>query len=343
MPSLRPASFSLRAMIGVCACAAPLNAQNLITNGGFEEPAVPADDPDGGTLLVAPASLPGGWELTAGSIDILRRDGATPYQTPEGAQAIDLNGISRGSIRLLLNATGDAVYRLTFAIAGNPTCEPGIKRANFILENTIFATLTFNSTGRSPTNMGWNTYEYDFQGVSQPRYLQFQSTAGTNCGMMVDNVRLMKCLEITAQPLTQVRCAGTPALFSVDAAGIGTQYRWRRNTTTLMNGPNITGATSPTLVIHSVSATDAGEYSCQVFNDCGELISFAATLSVAPAPCPGDANGDQTVNFLDVSRVLELWNSNYAPGTGPGDSDCNGLVDFAEITLVLTNWSAVCR
>ncbi|MBL8744848.1 MAG: DUF642 domain-containing protein [Phycisphaerae bacterium] len=324
--------------------AAEARAQNMILNGGFEDPAVPADDADGGLLIVAPAVLPGGWSVSAGSIDVLRRDGATPFVTPEGVQAVDLTGMgSRGVLRRTLDATGEAVYRLSFWIAGNPTCEPGLKRVNFLLENTIFASLAFDTTGRSPTNMGWTSYEYAFAGTDEPRILQFQSTTGTNCGIMLDDVRLEKCLEIVAHPMAQTRCEGTPALFTVGAEGAGAQYRWRRNGSLLSNGGTISGATSPTLMISWVAGSDAGSYSCQVFNDCGELSTHSATLAVVPSGCPGDADGDGGVNFNDITRVLEFWNFNYAPGTGAGDVTCDGVVAFTDITRVLENWGSACR
>lgn len=343
MPSLVPNRFVARSLLFVLSLAAHAGAQVTVSNGGFEDPAIPPDDLDGGLLVVAPAILPGGWDVTAGSVDVLRRSGAVQFQTPEGSQAVDLTGMgTRGTIRRTLDATGDALFRLSFWIAGNPTCEQGIKRVNFLVENTVFAQLMFNTTGRSPTNMGWSYHEYTFAGLPAPRFLQFQSTTGTNCGLMVDDVRLEECLDVTAEPMSQTRCAGSPALFSVTAEGVAPQYRWRKGTVALTNDANISGVATPTLVLASVSASDAGDYSCQVFNDCGELSSASATLSVAPSPCLGNTNGDQTVDFADITKVLEFWGANYAPGTGPGDSDCDGMVDFVEITLVLSQWANPC-
>lgn len=340
MPSRRSSSLAGLALLVFAAAA---HGQNMIPNGGFEDPSVPAEDVDGGILFIGPTFIPGDWNLSAGSADILRRHNATPYQVPEGSQAIDLTGQgTRGTLRRTLGATGNTIYRLSFWLSGNPTCEQGIKRINFLLENTIFAQLNFNTTGRSPTNMGWTKYEYTFPGLPEPRFVQFQSTTGTNCGAMLDDVRLEKCLEVTANPLSQERCEGAPAIFSVDAAGTAPQYRWRKGTVTLADGGNVSGATTSTLVLASASPSDAGEYSCLVFDECGELFSGSAVLTVAPPSCPGDANGDRIVNFQDITKVLEFWNFNYAPGTGPGDSDCDGSVDFGEITLVLAAFGAAC-
>ncbi len=332
----------LALLAGSWCIAPPATAQNLIANGGFEDPPVPANDADGGVLITAPATLPGGWDLTAGSADVLRRNGATQYQTVEGLQALDLNGISRGTIRRSIATPDYAVYRLTFWIAGNPTCEVGIKRVNLLIEDTVFSQISFNTTGRSPTSMGWTMYEFTFPGLVESRVLQFQSTAGTNCGPMIDDVRLEKCLEVLTQPMSQTRCEGTTAVVSVATAGAGVQHRWRKGTQPLIDGGRISGAATPTLTITDLQSADAGTYSCQVFNDCGELASLEATLTIAPPRCPGDANGDHEVEFGDITRVLEFWGADYTPDTGPGDVTCDGVVSFADITRVLENWGISC-
>ncbi len=55
--------------------------------------------------------------------------------------------------------------------------------------------------------------------------------------------------------------------------------------------------------------------------------------------CPGDANGDLSVDFLDLNIVLDHWG---ALG-GPGDVDGDGMVGFADLNLVLAEWGGVCR
>jgi len=69
----------------------------------------------------------------------------------------------------------------------------------------------------------------------------------------------------------------------------------------------------------------------------------AVRLLVIPgALCPGDADGDGSVGFSDITEVLDNWLSDYGPGTGPGDANGDGLVNFGDITVVLENWLAVC-
>jgi len=56
--------------------------------------------------------------------------------------------------------------------------------------------------------------------------------------------------------------------------------------------------------------------------------------------CPGDANGDRVVNFLDLNIVLGQFGQ---AGIGlPGDVTGDGRVDFLDLNLVLSYFSSVC-
>ncbi|MCX8092450.1 MAG: immunoglobulin domain-containing protein, partial [Verrucomicrobiae bacterium] len=90
---------------------------------------------------------------------------------------------------------------------------------------------------------------------------------------------------ITAQPLSRTNVPGTTATFSVAADGQSPLfYRWRRDGNPLSDGANITGTTTPTLQIGSVSSADAGAYSVVVSNAAGAVTSVPATLTIAEPP-----------------------------------------------------------
>jgi len=86
---------------------------------------------------------------------------------------------------------------------------------------------------------------------------------------------------ITQSPADQTATAGATVTFSVIATGTpAPTYQWRKNTVI------IPGATSASLVLHTVQASDAGAYSVVVTNSAGSATSAAATLTVNPAPVP---------------------------------------------------------
>jgi hypothetical protein len=65
--------------------------------------------------------------------------------------------------------------------------------------------------------------------------------------------------------------------------------------------------------------------------------------AAAAPPCPGDANGDGTVNFADITDVLTNFNFMYSCGEADGgDADNNGVVNFADVTEVLKNFNVPC-
>ncbi len=70
-------------------------------------------------------------------------------------------------------------------------------------------------------------------------------------------------------------CVGGSVSFSATAVGTGVTYQWRNGTVNLMDGGNISGATSPTLTISPVSISDAS-------SNYNVVITGACTSSVTP-------------------------------------------------------------
>jgi trimeric autotransporter adhesin len=82
---------------------------------------------------------------------------------------------------------------------------------------------------------------------------------------------------ITTQPASQTVCSGTTATFNVVASGSGLNYQWRKG------GTAITGATSSTFSIASVTTAAAGSYDVVVTNACTSVTSATVTLTVNAA------------------------------------------------------------
>ena len=88
---------------------------------------------------------------------------------------------------------------------------------------------------------------------------------------------------ITSQPASQTLLTGASATFSVTATGSPSpSYQWKKGGIALVNGGQISGATSATLTVAGLASTDAGSYTCDVSNSSGSVISTAATLTVNP-------------------------------------------------------------
>jgi hypothetical protein len=72
-----------------------------------------------------------------------------------------------------------------------------------------------------------------------------------------------------------------------------------------------------------------------------EVLAARELSAMSAPPCIGDADGNGTISFADVTSVLVNWEAPVAPA-GPGDANADGVVNFADITSVLANFGAGC-
>jgi uncharacterized repeat protein (TIGR03803 family) len=114
--------------------------------------------------------------------------------------------------------------------------------------------------------------------------------------------------SIVTQPASVISLNGATATFSVDADGIlPLRYQWRKDSANLINGGNVSGATSPTLTLSHVSQADAGAYSVVITNNFGSAASSNATLTV----------------LLTLVEALDATNLVWTTG---GDADWFGQI-----------------
>lgn len=94
-------------------------------------------------------------------------------------------------------------------------------------------------------------------------------------------------LDIISEPVNKTVCAGGSARFTVVSSGNGLTYQWRKGNANLVNGGNVTGATSATLTINPATVFDvATNYNVIVSglsspNDTSVYVSL--TVNVAPS------------------------------------------------------------
>ena len=144
------------------------------------------------------------------------------------------------------------------------------------------ATLTINPVGTGDAATNYNCVVTNANG----------SATSNNASLTVNSGA-----ALTAQPGNQAICSGGSASFSVTASGSpAPTCQWRKGTTNLTNGGNISGATTTTLTINPASAGDAATtYNCVVTNSCGTATSNNASLTVNAGAAITGQPGDQTV------------------------------------------------
>lgn len=104
------------------------------------------------------------------------------------------------------------------------------------------------------------------------------AVASANVALLVNTL-----VQITTSPMaSQTQCVGSSVSFAVVATGTNLTYQWRRGNVALANGGNVSGATSATLLLNPVLASDAAsDYNVVVSGVCTPAqISANAALVV---------------------------------------------------------------
>jgi uncharacterized repeat protein (TIGR03803 family) len=90
---------------------------------------------------------------------------------------------------------------------------------------------------------------------------------------------------IAIQPQSQTNSAGATVTFFVSATSPSPMtYQWQKNNTNLVNGGNISGATTNALTITDISDSDAASYSVIVSNSNNSVTNSNALLTVIDPP-----------------------------------------------------------
>jgi hypothetical protein len=93
---------------------------------------------------------------------------------------------------------------------------------------------------------------------------------------------------VITQPSNKTACQGDSVSFSVTATGTGLTYQWRKGNTNLINGLNISGVTSATLIIEPVSISDsASDYNVIINGTCS----------------PGDTSNNVSL-LIDIPKII---------------------------------------
>jgi hypothetical protein len=114
--------------------------------------------------------------------------------------------------------------------------------------------------------------------------------------------------QITIQPTPQTNIiySGRTARYSVTAVGSAPlSYQWRMNGAPLSNAGNVSGATSPNLVISNLTAANIGLYDVVVTNAVGAITSSIVSLGVVTPVAGGYEATVVGMNPLAYYRLNE--------------------------------------
>lgn len=154
-------------------------------------------------------------------------------------------------------------------------------------------------------------------GISDPAFIAYNA-----------NSMLIPSPKIEAHPTSVVACtgSGTSTTFSVTATGINLAFQWKKNGISLIDGGNISGATTATLHVNNVSGSDVAFYTCEVTNAAGSVLSNAAYLNTIIAVQPIDNTACLNTSGPLVEVIANGLNLTYQWYSNTTASTTNGTI-----------------
>jgi hypothetical protein len=199
----------------------------------------------------------------------------TPPASPTASNASASTAAGQ-SVSITLPISGSGAYPRIISQPANGTV--GLRT-----NGTSFAAIYYPAIGFS----GVDTFKFAaYNGYNNSTLATGTVTVGGGSGTAAPT--------ITSQPVSQTVVVGANVTFTVVASGTAPlSYQWMKN------GTSITGATSASLSLTSVTTSSAGSYTVRVSNSAGSVTSAAATLTVnttVAAPTITTPPASQTVN-----------------------------------------------
>lgn len=139
--------------------------------------------------------------------------------------------------------------------------------------------------------------------------VQASNTTSGCVGLMAGNASVIvnTAPSIGSQPSTANPAVGASASLTVTATGGGLSYQWRRDGTNLVNGGNISGATSATLVVNPVALSDGvaaiNGYDVVVSGTCAPAATSTRVAMNVQIPKNLTWVGDNTFNLWDTTSA----------------------------------------
>lgn len=187
----------MRIVLALTAFAAVLHAAPF-TNGSFETGPAPGSFV---TLGTGNTNITG-WTVGGGGVDYI----GSYWQAQDGSRSLDLSATSSGSISQTFDTILNQVYSVSFWMAGNPAGSPSVKTLRVSAAGSQ-QDYTFDVTGRTTSNMGWQENEFSFLATSTSTTLTFASLTNTSFGPALDNVSV-EADQVVPEPSTWMMLGG---------------------------------------------------------------------------------------------------------------------------------------
>lgn len=327
----------LAAVFGIVGCDATRTLESTIDPTATEAvasaaTAVGTSAPSVNNVSLANPSFEGGytgWSFpgTPGSfVDI-----GPLWQATHGSSSVDLNGFDPGSVSQNIATIPGVQYTVQFDLAGNPGSPQGVKTM-VVSAGATSANYSFNTQGKSGTNMGWTAQTFTFTATVATTTLTFKSTYFGNGnhpdkaqGPAIDNVRITwvptpttVTVSFGPGPFVYNGSAFT-ATSSVSPAAAGTP--------TITYSGDCTNAGSTCTATATVPAN--GQYSGSTATADITIDKAPTTTSVSFGAGPFVYNGSAYTATASVSPAAGSATITYSGDCTSAGSTCSATATFA--------------
>jgi choice-of-anchor C domain-containing protein len=155
-------------------------AQGFLVNRSFET----GMDPGEAMVLRPGSAAIEGWTVVGENISYV----GAKWQASQGLRSIGL--LCGGGISQSFKSDPDEKYEVRFSMAGDPNAGPPVKsvEVTFGAQRRVF---TFDTTGRSYSEMGWDSRSWIFTATEETTTVAFRSPKAECSTPAIDNVRVM--------------------------------------------------------------------------------------------------------------------------------------------------------
>jgi hypothetical protein len=196
-------------------------------------------------------------------------------------------------------------YRGTSTDANNPSIADFVRFDNVSPDASGDITLTYSATA--------NTGQGNATGVNGIQLVLNAPAVGAPP-------------SITQHPVATVGPTNGVVQLSVQATGENLTYQWRKAGKTLPNGGHVSGATTPTLTISSLSPEDIGVYSVAVFNPAGSVVSGNAFVNISAYNI-----NDKLIGYWKLDEKSGTTAANSAPSGQAGTVNGTGTWSTGQV------------
>lgn len=267
----------------------------------------------GGSAQITTQPSPATQTVCAGanvSLSVVATNAAS-YQWRKDAQnvagatsaTLNLNGITTNQAGtydcVVSGSCGSPVTSGTAAITVNPAAIISAHPQNVIA--CIGGNASFSVTATNATGYQWKKNGADVSGATNAT-LQLTGTTIADTGSYTCSVSgscgspavsnsakltLVSPAQITQSPNGENKCEGASVTFTAQVqASAATTYEWAKDGSVVSNNARISGATTTTITISGLLASDAGSYKLRAITSICQstVLSNEAILTILPAP-----------------------------------------------------------